>query len=436
MNALKTFPRSHLALAALVAMPLTPFLLASPSPPTNDRVSADLALEHTLVAPLPLPASILGNTDNSKERGLNENRQVVRAGDSLARIFDRAGVPSRDLAAVMDAGPAAGGLKRIFPGRELVFLLDENGRLARLKYVASPFETVVFDRVGDRFQAQVVNREPQRVATVREGTIDRSLFIAGQNAGLDDDLTMRLAQIFQYDVDFVLDIRKGDSFKVLFDELYVDDQFVGFGDIQAAEFHNGGTTFRAVRFVDSDGNASFFSPNGESMRKAFLRAPVDFRRISSEFNPQRVHPLFKSTMPHRGIDYAAPIGTPVFAAGDGRIQIATRTEPNGNYIVIQHGEQFQTKYLHLSRFANGIKSGARVRQGEVIGYVGATGWATGPHLHYEFLVNGVHKNPRTVELPMALPVADADRASFTAQAGPLLALLSAGAEDTQVATTQ
>ena len=436
MNALKTFPRSHLALAALVAMPLTPFLLASPSGPTNDRLSADLVLERTLVAPLPLPASIIGHSDNALERDLHENRQVVKAGDSLARIFDRAGVPSRDLAAVMDAGPAASGLKRIYPGRELIFLLDHDGRLTRLKYVASAFETVVFDRVGDRFAAQVVSREPNRVATIREAKIDRSLFAAGQDAGLDDDLTMRLAQIFQWDVDFVLDIRKGDSFKVMYDELYVDDRFVGFGDILAAEFHNGGNTYRAVRFVDSSGDANYFSPTGDSMRKAFLRAPVDFRRISSEFNLQRVHPLYNRTMPHRGIDYAAPIGTPVLAAGDGRVQIATRTEPNGNYIVIQHGDQFQTKYLHLSRFANGIKSGSRVHQGEVIGYVGATGWATGPHLHYEFLVNGVHKNPRTVELPMALPVASADRAAFAAQSGPLLALLSAGTEDTQVASTR
>ena len=436
MNALQTFPRSHLALAALVALPLTPFLFASPSAPSNDHLSADLALEHTLVAPLPLPASVLGGPELPIERGLNENRQTVRAGDSLARLFDRAGVPSRDLAAVMDAGPAAAGLKRIFPGRELVFLLDREGRLARMKYLSSPFETVVFDRVGDRFEGQVVTREPQRVATVREGTIDKSLFAAGQNAGLDDDLTMRLAQIFQSDVDFVLDIRRGDSFKVLFDELYIDDRFVGFGDILAAEFHNAGNTFRAVRFVDADGNASFYNPNGESMRKAFLRAPLDFRRVSSEFNLQRMHPLYNRMMPHRGIDYAAPIGTPVYASGDGRVQIAARTEPNGNYIVIQHGEQFQTKYLHLSRFANGLKSGKRVHQGELIGYVGQTGWATGPHLHYEFLVNGVHQNPRTVDLPTAQPVAKSDRAAFTAQAGPLLALLSAGVEDTQVATTR
>jgi murein DD-endopeptidase MepM/ murein hydrolase activator NlpD len=172
------------------------------------------------------------------------------------------------------------------------------------------------------------------------------------------------------------------------------------------------------------------------MRKAFLRAPVDFRRISSEFNLRRVHPLHKRSMPHRGIDYAAPTGTPVLASGDGRVQVASRNAPSGNYVVIQHGAQFQTKYLHLSRFGKGIRSGVRVRQGQVIGYVGATGWATGPHLHYEFLVNGTHKNPRTVALPHASPVPADQRDPFLRQTTPLLAMLESQRDDVQVATAR
>ena len=152
------------------------------------------------------------------------------------------------------------------------------------------------------------------------------------------------------------------------------------------------------------------------MRKAFLRAPVEFSRISSNFNLRRVHPLFKTVRPHRGIDYAAPRGTPILAAGDGKVTTASRTEPNGNYVVIQHGEQFVTKYLHLSKFGRGIKRGVRVQQGQTIGYVGATGWATAAHLHYEFLVNGVHKNPRTVSLPDAQPIASAEMTRFRARA--------------------
>ena len=159
------------------------------------------------------------------------------------------------------------------------------------------------------------------------------------------------------------------------------------------------------------------------MRKAFLRAPVEFSRISSSFNLRRRHPLFNTVRPHRGIDYAAPTGTPILAAGDGRIKTATRTRPNGNYVVIQHGQEFVTKYLHLSKFGRNIKAGKTVKQGQVIGYVGQTGYATGPHLHYEFLVNGIHKNPRTVKLPKATPIADKHKQFFALEATRLISLL-------------
>jgi murein DD-endopeptidase MepM/ murein hydrolase activator NlpD len=432
MNVFKAFPRSHLVLAAFVALPLTPFLFASPSSRDTERFTTDLALHDVIQTAAAAPAAEAIETTET----LREHRETVRAGDSLARIFERAGIPARELAAVMDAGPVATGLKRIYPGQELVFAVGADDRLERLTYAPSRLESVVFDRNGDAFVGNAIKREPHRISSYREGTIDHSLFLAGQHAGLNDELTMRLAQIFQWDIDFVLDIRKGDSFHVLFEELYVDDEFVGFGDILAAEFVNQGTTHQAVRYVMQDGHAEFFGPDGSSMRKAFLRAPLDFRRISSDFNLRRVHPLHKRSMPHRGIDYAAPTGTPVYASGDGRVQIASRSAPNGNYVVIQHGEQFQTKYLHLSRFATGIRSGVRVRQGQLIGYVGATGWATGPHLHYEFLVNGTHKNPRTVALPKAEPVPSDQRDLFRQQTTPLLAILSNQRSDVQVAAAR
>jgi murein DD-endopeptidase MepM/ murein hydrolase activator NlpD len=422
-------------LAAFVALPLTPFLFANTSPKEPERFTTELALNDVIeaaAAAAPAVATVAVETAEA----LREHREVVRAGDSLARIFERAGIPARELAAVLDAGPVATGLKRIYPGQELVFAVDANDQLARLTYAPSRLESVIFDREGDAFVGNAIKREPQRVSSYREGTIDHSLFVAGQRAGLDDELTMRLAQIFQWDVDFVLDIRKGDSFHVLFEELYVDDELIGFGDILAAEFVNQGSVHRAVRYVTPDGRAEYFGPDGSSMRKAFLRAPLDFRRISSDFNLRRVHPLHKRSMPHRGIDYAAPTGTPVYASGDGRIKIASRNAASGNYVVIQHGEQFQTKYLHLSRFGKGIHSGVRVRQGQLIGYVGATGWATGPHLHYEFLVNGTHKNPRTVDLPKAEPVPVDQRATFQQQTAPLLAILSNQREDVQVAAAR
>jgi murein DD-endopeptidase MepM/ murein hydrolase activator NlpD len=219
----------------------------------------------------------------------------------------------------------------------------------------------------------------------------------------------------------------------MFEELYVGDEFIGHGDILAAEFVSRGDTHRAIRYTDAQGRADYYDPEGDPMRKAFLRAPVEFSRISSNFNLRRVHPLFKRNMPHRGIDYAAPTGTPILASGDGRVVTASRTDPNGNYVVIQHGEQFTTKYLHLSKFGRGVKSGVRVKQGQTIGYVGATGWASGPHLHYEFLVNGVHQNPRTVQLPDADPIPGAERDRFNARAQPLLTLLDDFKQQVQLA---
>ena len=234
---------------------------------------------------------------------------------------------------------------------------------------------------------------------------------------------MRLEKIFQWDIDFLLDIRAGDEFSILFEELYLDDQLIDTGRILAAQFVNQGELHRAVLYTDSTGIDRFYSPDGESMRKDFLRAPLEFTRISSNFNLKRHHPLFKTSMPHRGIDYAAPVGTPVLAAGDGTVRIASRTHANGNYVVLRHGETFETKYLHLSRIARGIRGGTRVEQGKVIGYVGATGYATGPHLHYEFLVNGVHQNPRTVELPKAKPIPASERSRFEQSTAIILAQL-------------
>jgi murein DD-endopeptidase MepM/ murein hydrolase activator NlpD len=236
---------------------------------------------------------------------------------------------------------------------------------------------------------------------------------------------MRLAQIFQWDIDFVLDIRPGDEFFVLFEELYFEGEFVGYGDILAAEFVNQGRRYRAVQYQTQSGRKDYFTPDGISMRKAFLRAPVEFSKISSRFNMRRLHPVRKTVRPHRGIDYAAPIGTPILAAGDGRINTATRNRANGRYIIINHGQQFVTKYLHLSKFARGIKAGKRVKQGQVIGYVGATGLVTGPHLHYEFLVNGVHMNPRTVALPKAKSIAKGELPQFALATRQHMLLLTA-----------
>lgn len=357
----------------------------------------------------------------------------VRPGDSLSVIFKREGLSSRDIHQLINSEPLGRRLRNIYPGHEMRFTLGDEGDLVKLAYTPTALQTLEFERVGTGFKGREIITEPRRAKAYKHGVIDQSLFLASQRVGLPDSVTMRLAQIFQWDIDFVLDIRRGDEFHLVYEELYLDDELIGYGDVLAAEFVNQGRSHRAIRYTDTDGRTDYYGPQGTAMRQAFIRAPVEFSRVSSEFNLRRVHPLFKRAAPHRGIDYAAPTGTPIMAAGDGRVAVASRTEANGNYVVIQHGERFTTKYLHMSKFGRGIKSGVRVKQGQVIGYVGATGWATGPHLHYEFLVNGVHQNPRTVKLPNAEPIPAKELPRFNERARPLLALLDEHKQQVQIA---
>jgi len=367
------------------------------------------------------------------EQVLQTRTTTVKPGDNLANIFKREGISQRDLALLLQSKPYGMRLKKIFPGHEFTFGLNENDELTSLAYSPGPLDTLQFERDGDGFIGEEVHRQPERVTSYKHAVIDHSLFIASQRAGLADSLTMRIAQIFQWDIDFVLDIRKGDEFYVLFEELYLGEEFIGYGNILAAEFINQGESYQAYTYADTLGSVGYYTPEGRNMRKAFLRAPVEFSRISSNFNLNRKHPLYKRTMPHRGIDYAAPRGTPVLAAGDGKVITASRSNANGNFVVVQHGEQFVTKYLHLSKFANGVKKGKKVKQGSIIGYVGATGWATGPHLHYEFLVNGVHMNPRTVKLPDANPIPAEERTRFAQTTAPIQSLLQDFKHQTQLA---
>jgi len=371
-----------------------------------------------LVAPESTPLSQPDPTQNWSQISTE-----VKPGDNLALIFKRNGLSPRDVHRVSTSKPLGNRLKSIFPGHKMTFFVDDEKRLMRLDYSTGPLDTLEYQRNGDEFIGQQLTSEPERLLAYKHGTIDHSLFVASQRAGLSDALTMRLAQIFQWDVDFVLDIRPGDAFYVVFEELYFNGEFIGHGDILAAEFVNQGDAYRGIQYERKDGDRDYFAPNGESMRKAFLRAPVSFSRISSNFNLRRVHPLFKKVRPHRGIDYAAPSGTPILAAGEGVVQAASRTKANGNYVVVRHGEQYVTKYLHLKNFGRQVKKGSRVKQGQTIGYVGATGWATAPHLHYEFLVNGVHKNPRTVSLPNAAPIPKAELPFFKVQTQQYAALL-------------
>ncbi|MGH1471128.1 MAG: peptidoglycan DD-metalloendopeptidase family protein [Cellvibrionaceae bacterium] len=350
---------------------------------------------------------------------------TVKHGDNLSLLFHRAGLSNRDVYEFTNSTDEAKSLKKIFPGHQLAFHLDKNGKLDKLRHIKNKLNSQLYSRTEDGFTAIADNKTPDIQVAYREAKIENSLVAAAMKDGVNMDInvTMELANIFGWDIDFALDIRKGDSFKVLYEEKFLDGERIGYGDILAAEFINQGKSFRAVRYLDDNGKTHYFTPDGKSMRKDFLRAPLDFRRISSNFNPRRLHPISKRIKPHRGTDYAANRGTPVWAPGDGKVIASSYSKANGNYVIVQHNSNIQTKYLHLHK--RYVKKGQRVTQKQTIGTVGSTGYSTAPHLHYEFLVNGVHRNPRTIvnKLPKAKSIADAELVAFKKQAQPIIAQL-------------
>jgi murein DD-endopeptidase MepM/ murein hydrolase activator NlpD len=346
----------------------------------------------------------------------------VRSGDSLAALFGRNALSAGDLHDIMLLPEAQQGLRMLRPG-DSVTVIRDGARVITLERRLDEARVLQVWRRGEAWDARILEEEIERRLAYAYGRIDDTLYAAATNAGLSDNVTMRLAELFGWDVDFALEIRSGDEFTVIYEELWRDGQRLRDGDILAATFVNRGQRFEAIRFVDPLGRADYFDAAGDSVRKAFLRAPVDFRYISSGFNPNRMHPVLGIRRPHQGVDYSASTGTPIVAAGEGRIIFRGVKGGYGNCVILQHGETYTTLYAHMSRFAAGQRVGSRVRQGTVVGYVGQTGLTTAPHLHYEFRVDGVHRNPRTVQLPDATPVNPAYRASFETASGPWMVRL-------------
>jgi len=318
------------------------------------------------------------------------------------------------------------------PGQEIRFLLDD-GQFEALQYDIDLTDTLYIKKLGDIYSAEMLETELETRVKTASGTIRDSLFLTGINAGLSDNMIMQLINLYGWDIDFALEVRRGDEFHVIYEERYKDGEKVQDGPILAAEFVNRGKSFKAVRYTHADGHSDYYATNGDSMRKAFLRTPVEFARISSRFSLARKHPILNKIRAHKGVDYAASTGTPVRAAGEGVVKLAARKGGYGKAIIVQHGGRYTTVYGHLSRYARGVKRGRHVRQGQIIGYVGMTGLATGPHLHYEFRVNGVHRNPLTVKLPKALRIPDNLMAEFKTQTEPLLAQLNSITNKTTVA---
>jgi murein DD-endopeptidase MepM/ murein hydrolase activator NlpD len=347
---------------------------------------------------------------------------IVRRNDTLDAIFRKLELSLTDLANLRALSGARALVDRLVPG-EALWLTHRDGELLALERNLSLTEQLKITRAADGFRAAVSARPIEAHLAVANGVIDSSLFDAAQSAGLQDQTVMQLAQVFGWDIDFALDLRPGDAFTVSYQRLYQNGVYLQDGPILAARFTNQGREVRAVRYRAPDASERYYSPDGRSMQKAFLRAPLEFRRVSSVFSRARYHPILDLVRAHQGVDYAAPTGTPVRAAGDGRIRFRGVRGGYGNLIEIDHGAGIVTVYGHLSRFAGGARVGTHVQQGQTIAYVGMTGLATGPHLHYEYRLNGRYLDPQHVKLPDATPLAPSLAADFQRQTGPLLALL-------------
>jgi murein DD-endopeptidase MepM/ murein hydrolase activator NlpD len=347
---------------------------------------------------------------------------VVSRNDTMDQLFRRFELNLADLASLRNLPEMRSQVDKLRPG-EMLRLMHRDGALVGLERKLSDSETLKVTRDADGFSTDVLENPLEVRTRTASATIDSSLFQATADARLSDRVAFELAEIFQYDIDFVLDIQAGDRFTVVYEEIFQDGTLLRSGNILAAKFVNDGREFRAVRFVDPDGHGEYYTPDGRSLRKAFMRAPVQFSRISSRFNLSRRHPVLNRIRAHKGVDYAAPIGTPVRAAGEGRVRFVGRQGGYGNVIELEHGSGVITVYGHLSRFAQHLRRGQRVELGKVIGFVGQTGLATGPHLHYEYRVRGVHKNPQTVPLPDAAPIPEAEREEFMVATAGLMNVL-------------
>lgn len=357
----------------------------------------------------------------AEKKGPNHREVIVAKGDTLSTLFEKVGLPSTSVHEVLASDKQAKQFTQLQRGQKLEFELNPEGQLTNLHTKLSDLESITLTKNDKGYVFNRITAKPTVRSAYAHGVINSSLSQSAARAGLSHSLTMDMASVFGYDIDFAQDIRQGDEFDVIYEQKVVNGKSVGNGPILSARFTNRGKTYTAVRYTNKQGNSSYYTADGNSMRKAFIRTPVDFARISSKFSAGRKHPILNKIRAHKGVDYAAPRGTPIKAAGDGKVLLAGRRGGYGNTVIIQHGNTYRTLYGHMQGFAKGVKTGGSVKQGQVIGYIGTTGLSTGPHLHYEFQVNGVHVDPLGQKLPMADPIAKGERARFLAQSQPLMA---------------
>ncbi|MFJ7144702.1 peptidoglycan DD-metalloendopeptidase family protein [Pseudomonas protegens] len=447
------YPKSHLLAASGIAALLSLALLVFPSsdveakkttlsldlespiePLTQDQdaASVEQATSESVASPFAQIDNTAEDTPETAEsapapavveeqKAPGHREVIVAKGDTLSTLFEKVGLPATSVHEVLASDKQAKQFSQLKHGQKLEFELTQDGQLNNLHSKVSDLETITLTKGPKGFTFNRVITKPVVRSAYVHGVINSSLSQSAARAGLSHSLTMDMANVFGYDIDFAQDIRQGDEFDVIYEQKVANGKVVGTGNILSARFTNRGKTYTAVRYTNKQGSSSYYTADGNSMRKAFIRTPVDFARISSRFSMGRKHPILNKIRAHKGVDYAAPRGTPIKAAGDGKVLLAGRRGGYGNTVIIQHGNTYRTLYGHMQGFAKGVKTGGSVKQGQVIGYIGTTGLSTGPHLHYEFQVNGVHVDPLGQKLPMADPIAKAERARFLQQSQPLMA---------------
>jgi len=393
--------------------------------PIVDKASPNEAEKKTTISTKEEKAVIPTKIDTLPTMSSTWDTYTVKSGDSLANIFKNWELSASELHHIVNSSKLAKSLADIRPGEKLKLLRDDDNSLLELVVVRSPTESLLIQKTESGYEAETIHREVEVRHAYASGIINTSLFIDGQKAGLADAQIMEMAGIFGWDIDFALEIRQGDSFKLLYEQHFLDGKKFRNGPILVAQFNNHKKTYHAVRYTTPNGDTSYYDPNdGRNKKRAFIRTPVKFARISSRFSGNRYHPKLKKWRAHRGVDYAAPRGTPIKAAGNGKIIFRGKKGGYGNTVMIQHGSKQVTLYAHLSKFAKASRKGKKVSQGQIIGYVGSSGLATGPHLHYEFRVNGVHRNPLTVKLPKADPINKKFRDDFNLKSKEKIAIFN------------
>jgi murein DD-endopeptidase MepM/ murein hydrolase activator NlpD len=414
------FPKPHIAAISLIVLAVI-FVAGEQTDTKQKREIQTLVVSSEEVEELPQFEEI--------ERW---QQTELKPGDNLSRIFTRFSLSAADALAIAHDAPS--GTLNLQPGHVIKWQHTDDNRVTRMRIETSPLIAHDFTRTLEGqydyvLDEKVADRRPK----FAQATIQSSLFLDGAKQDIPQSTLIELAGLFGWDIDFALDIRPGDEFSLIYEELFLDGERIGFGNILIANFVNRGREITAIRYEDGKGNAQYYDPSGHSMRKEFLRNPIDFARISSRFNLKRKHPVLNKFRAHRGTDYAARTGTPIKSTGDGKVIFAGRKGGFGNCVIVQHGSRYQTLYAHLSKFNRKARKGRRVKQGQVIGYVGSTGLATGPHLHFEFRVDGVHRDSLRIKLPKSRSIAKDQKAAFKAEAERMIEWLKSQQSHTQLA---